>query len=66
MRGAGAECAVGSCTSGGDDAPAGVDLGPAGSVEGSDFNEVVPPVSVFEEKTVRDHNGGITHRTRLR
>jgi len=52
IRGRGAECAAGSCASGGDDPAEGIDIGVAGPVEGSDVDGVVPPVSVLEEKAV--------------
>ena len=52
MRGDGAECAAGSRASGSDDPAEGVDIRTAGSGEGSDLDEVVSPVSVFEEEAL--------------
>jgi hypothetical protein len=52
LRGGGAECAAGPCTSGGDNSAEGIDIGAAGAVRGSDIDEAVPPVSVFEEEAV--------------
>jgi hypothetical protein len=52
MRGGGAECAAGSCACSVDDPPEDIDISSAGPGEGSDLDEVVSPVSVFEEKTV--------------
>src|SRR5512139_3727198 len=52
MRGDGAECAAGSRASGSDDSAEGVDIRSAGAIEGSDLDEVVSPVSVFEEEAL--------------
>jgi hypothetical protein len=52
LRADGAECAAGSRASSGDDPAEGINIRFVGSVEGTDFDEAVPPVSVFEEEAV--------------
>ena len=50
--GGGAECAVGSCACSVDDPAEGIDIRSAGAGEGADLDEVVSPVSVFEEEAI--------------